>query len=90
MRVHGKNRENLFKRNITVAERFKYLYSERDLQSLAPSSDATPRQILAIIGQIYGIKRAASDKHLDASARQRLRQKQARPILEKLHAYLRE
>jgi hypothetical protein len=33
---------------------------------------------------------AASDRHLDAPARQQLRQEQARPILEKLHAYLQE
>jgi hypothetical protein len=26
VRVHGKNRENWFKRNITAAERFKYLF----------------------------------------------------------------
>jgi uncharacterized protein YecE (DUF72 family) len=37
MRFHGKNRENWFKRNITAGERFKYLYSERELQSLARS-----------------------------------------------------
>jgi len=35
VRFHGKNRENWFKRNITAAERFKYLYSEWELQSLA-------------------------------------------------------
>jgi uncharacterized protein YecE (DUF72 family) len=35
VRFHGKNRENWFKRNITAAERFKYLYSEQELQSLA-------------------------------------------------------
>src|ERR1700726_397414 len=35
VRFHGKNRENWFKRNITAAEQFKYLYSERELQSLA-------------------------------------------------------
>jgi uncharacterized protein YecE (DUF72 family) len=35
MRFHGKNRENWFKRNITAAERYKYLYSERELQSVA-------------------------------------------------------
>jgi hypothetical protein len=34
VRFHGKNCENGFKRNITAAERFKYLYSERELQSL--------------------------------------------------------
>ena len=32
----------------------------------------------------------ASDKQLDAYARQQLRQQQARPILERLHAYLQE
>jgi uncharacterized protein YecE (DUF72 family) len=31
VRFHGKDRENWFKRNITAAERFKYLYSEREL-----------------------------------------------------------
>jgi uncharacterized protein YecE (DUF72 family) len=35
LRLHGKNRENWFKRNITAAERYKYLYSERELQSVA-------------------------------------------------------
>ena len=35
VRFHGNNRENWFRRNITAAERFKYLYSERELQSLA-------------------------------------------------------
>ena len=35
MRFHGRNRDNWFRRNITPAERFKYLYSERELQSLA-------------------------------------------------------
>ncbi len=34
MRFHGKNRENWFKRNITAAERYKYLYSERELRLL--------------------------------------------------------
>jgi hypothetical protein len=35
IRSHSKYRENWFKRDITAAERFKYLYSERELQSLA-------------------------------------------------------
>ena len=35
VRFHGKNRENWFKRNITAAERYKYLYSERELWSVA-------------------------------------------------------
>jgi uncharacterized protein YecE (DUF72 family) len=31
VRFHGRNREYWFKRNITAAERFNYLYSEREL-----------------------------------------------------------
>jgi uncharacterized protein DUF72 len=35
LRLHGKNRETWFKRGITPAERYKFLYSERELQSVA-------------------------------------------------------
>jgi uncharacterized protein YecE (DUF72 family) len=35
MRLHGKNRDNWFKRNITASERYQYLYSERELQTVA-------------------------------------------------------
>jgi hypothetical protein len=49
VRFHGKNRENWFKRNITAAERFKYLYSERELRSLAHGFDKLEEQ---------GVKRA--------------------------------
>jgi hypothetical protein len=52
VRFHGKNRENWFKRNITAAERFKYLYSERELQSLAKGFGNLEQQ---------GVKRAYCD-----------------------------
>ena len=35
IRFHGRNRENWNARNITVAERYKYLYSERELADWA-------------------------------------------------------
>jgi hypothetical protein len=58
---------------------------------IRPPTAAVPcAQALAIIGQLYGIERAASDRHLDAPARQRLRQKEERPLLAKLQAYLQE
>jgi hypothetical protein len=50
----------------------------------------TCAQLVALIGQLYGIERAATDRHLDAAARQRLRQEQASPILARLQAYLQE
>jgi uncharacterized protein YecE (DUF72 family) len=35
IRFHGRNEENWFKRNLTPAERFKYLYAERELAEWA-------------------------------------------------------
>src|SRR5262249_14776406 len=35
IRLHGRNREAWFARNATVAERYKYLYSERELAEWA-------------------------------------------------------
>lgn len=35
VRFHGRNRETWFKKNITAAERFKYLYAERELEEQA-------------------------------------------------------
>lgn len=35
LRFHGRNDENWFKRNLTPAERFKYLYAERELAEWA-------------------------------------------------------
>lgn len=35
MRFHGRNRETWFKKNISAAERFKYLYAERELEEQA-------------------------------------------------------
>lgn len=43
-------------------------------------------EALELIGQLYGIEREAAE--LDIDARQRLRHAQARPILERLHAWL--
>jgi uncharacterized protein YecE (DUF72 family) len=67
LRFHGKNRENWFKRNITAAERFKYLYSEQELQSFAQGLQQLDkkgvRRAFAIFNncyQNYGIRNAAT------------------------------
>src|ERR1700722_10591327 len=65
-------------------------HARRYFKEALPTAAVTCAQVLALIKQLYGIERAASDKRLDAPARQRLRQEQARPILERLHAYLQE
>jgi len=67
VRFHGKNRENWFKRNITAAERYKYLYSERELHSLADNlrdvEEQGVKRAYAIFNncyQNYGIMNAAT------------------------------
>jgi len=65
-------------------------HARRYFKEALPTAAVPCARVLAIIGQLYGIERAASDRHLDAPARQRLRQQQALPILEQLHGYLQE
>ncbi len=52
-----------------------------------PTAAVPCAQVLALIGQLYGLERAARDRQLDPPARQRLRQTQARPLQAQLHAY---
>ena len=65
-------------------------HARRYFKEALPTAAVPCAQVLAIIKQLYGIERAASDRQLDATARQQLLQEQALPILEKLHAYLQE
>jgi uncharacterized protein YecE (DUF72 family) len=67
VRFHGKSRENWFARNVTAAERFKYLYSERELQSLAQGleklEESGVRRAFAVFNNCYqnfGIMNAAT------------------------------
>jgi transposase len=65
-------------------------HARRYFKEALPTAAVPCAQALAIVGPLYRIEWAASDRHLDAPARQRLRQEQALPILETLQAYLRE
>src|SRR5260370_2960804 len=65
-------------------------HARRYFKEALPTAAVPCAQALALIKQLYGIERTASDTRLDAPARQGLRQEQARPILEKLHTYLQE
>jgi uncharacterized protein YecE (DUF72 family) len=57
VRFHGKNRDNWFARNVTAAERFKYLYAERELQSLAQGleklGESGVRRAFAVFNNCY-------------------------------------
>jgi uncharacterized protein YecE (DUF72 family) len=57
VRFHGKNREHWFARNVTAAERFKYLYSERELQTLGQGfvklGESGVRRAFAVFNNCY-------------------------------------
>jgi hypothetical protein len=82
--------DDVFAQHPDIIEVGCWAHARRYFKEAMPTAAVPCAQVLAIIGQLYGIERAASDKHLDALARQRLRQEQSRPILEKLHGYLQE
>jgi transposase len=80
--------DDVFAQHPEIIEVGCWAHARRYFKEAMPTAAVPCAQVLAIIGQLYGIERTASDKHLDACARRRLRQEQARPILEKLHTYL--
>jgi uncharacterized protein YecE (DUF72 family) len=57
VRFHGRNRETWFKRTTSAAERFKYVYSERELQTLAEGlvqlKSSGVRRAFAIFNNCY-------------------------------------
>src|SRR6202790_4825144 len=65
-------------------------HARRYFKEALPTAAVPCAQTLALIKQLYGIERVASDKRLDAPARQRLRQEQALPLLAKLQGYLQD
>jgi len=82
--------DDVFAQRPEIIEVGCWAHARRYFKEAMPTAAVACAQVLAMIGQLYGIERSANDKHLDAPARQRLRQEQTRPILEKLRAYLQE
>ena len=82
--------DDVFAQSSGLIEVGCWAHARRYFKEALPTAAVPCAQALALIKQLYGIERMASDRHLDAPARQGLRQEQARPILEKLEAYLQE
>ena len=80
--------DDVFAQHPAILEVGCWAHARRYFKEAMPTAAVPCAQVLALIGQLYGIERAASEQHLDAAARQRLRQQQARPILETLHVAL--
>jgi len=74
--------DGVFAQHPEIIEVGCWAHARRYFKEAMPTAAVPCAQVLAMIGQLYGIERSAGDRHLDAPARQRLRQEQARPILE--------
>ncbi len=73
--------EDVFVQHPAIIEVGCWAHARRYFKEALPTAAIPCAQALAIIGQLYGMERAASDKHFDAPVRQRLRQEQARARL---------
>jgi uncharacterized protein YecE (DUF72 family) len=65
VRFHGRNAENWTKKNITAAERFDYLYSERELKDLAKKTAALAheaKEVHAMFNNCYSDKATTNAK----------------------------
>jgi len=70
--------DDVFAQYTGIIEVGCWAHARRYFKEAMPMAAVPCAQVLAIIGQLYGIERAASDKQLDAPAGPRLRQEQAR------------
>jgi len=82
--------DDVFAQHPEIIEVGCMAHARRYFKEAMPTAAVVCAHVLALIGQIYGIERTANERQLDASARQRLRQAQARAILEALRVYLQE
>jgi transposase len=82
--------DDVFAQHPEIIEVGCWAHARRYFKEALPTAAIPCAQVLAVIGLMYGIERAATEKRLDAPARQRLRLERARLILEKLRVYLQE
>ena len=78
--------DDLFLRHPDVIEVACWAHARRYFKEAAASAALPCAQVLALIGELYGIERAARD--VDAATRQARRATQARPILARLKVLL--
>lgn len=80
--------DDVFAQAPAIIEVGCWAHARRYFKEAMPTAAVPCAQVLALIGQLYGLERTARERQLDPPARQRLRQTQARPLLAQLHAYL--
>jgi transposase len=79
--------DDVFLRHPTIKEVGCWAHTRRYFKEAATSAALECAQVLAWIGELYGIERMATDRKLAADARREIRQTRSLPILSKLEAY---
>jgi transposase len=80
--------DDLFLRHPEIEEVGCWAHARRYFKEAASTAALPCAQVLAAIGELYGVERAATAQGLDAAARQARRQSRARPLLTQLKATL--
>lgn len=65
-----------------------WAHARRYFKDAQATSPAEASQVVVLIGELYGIEK--STKHLDEGQRHSHRQQRAKPVLDRIHGYLRE
>jgi hypothetical protein len=80
--------DDVFLRYPTIKEVGCWAHTRRYFKEAATSAAVECAQVLAWIGELYGIERMATDKKLTGDARREMRQTRSVPILRKMSGYL--
>jgi len=78
----------IFRQHLEIVEVGCWAHARRYFKEAASSAALACAQVLAAIGELYGLERSATARQLDAAARYELRQRQARPRLAQLRTTL--
>jgi hypothetical protein len=77
-------------RNLPIIEVGCWAHARRRFKEAMRTSPKEAAQVVVWIGELYGLERSAKKNALDDAQRQALRQQRARPILNRIRAYLQE
>lgn len=75
-------------RTLPIVEVGCWAHARRRFKEAVRTAPKEAAPVVVWIGELYGLERSAKTTPLDADRRRELRQERARPILNRLHAYL--
>ena len=75
---------------LPVIEVACWAHARRRFKEAVRTSPKEASQVMVWVGELYGIERSAKSKKLDADGRKALRQERSKPILDRIHEYLKK